>query len=51
MKTKKIVWITDDYFLNVDKAIVHYLRDKLNLNIKWCVFCSPNSKVESLKAS
>lgn len=46
MKTKKIVWITADYFLDVDKAIVPYLRDTLKLNIKWYVFCGLNSKVE-----
>lgn len=46
MKTKKIIWITADYFLDVDKAIVPYLRDKIKLDIKWYVFCSPNSKVE-----
>ena len=46
MKTKRIVWITADYFLDVDKAIVPYLRDTLKLNIKWYVFCGLNSKVE-----
>lgn len=46
MTQKSIVWITADYFVDVDKALVPYLRDKLGLNIKWYVFCGHNSKIE-----
>lgn len=46
MTQKSIVWITADYFVDVDKALVPYLRDKMGLNIKWYVFCGHDSKVE-----
>ena len=42
MEKKNIVWLTADCFIDVDRQLVPYLRDKAGLNIKWLVVQSIN---------
>ena len=44
---KKILWITADYFLDVDFLLVPYMKAKYHdYNIKWIIMKWANSKVE-----
>lgn len=46
MENKKILWLTADCFIDVDRQLVPYLRSTYQLNIKWFIVQSKNgSKV------
>lgn len=42
---KKILWFTADYFIDVDRQLVPYLRNNYNLDIRWVVIQSLNGSV------
>ncbi len=46
MDSMRFCWITADCFVDVDMAIVPYLRDKYKLNIDWYVIRSYDSKTQ-----
>lgn len=43
MKDKRILWLTADYFIDVDRHIVPCLRNDYNLNIDWIILQSFNT--------
>lgn len=44
--SKRIVWITGDYFIDVDRALVPYLRKQYGLNIQWIVLKGKNRDIQ-----
>ena len=42
MKNKKILWLTADCFIDVDRQLVPYLRNTYHLNIRWFIVQSKN---------
>ncbi len=42
MNIKKILWLTADCFIDVDRQLVPYLRDTYHLNITWYIVQSLN---------
>lgn len=40
---KKIVWFTASYFIDVDRQLVPYIREKYHLNIFWTILQMPSS--------
>lgn len=47
---KRIIWITGDYFVDVDISIVPYLREYYGLKIDWYIIKGKDSKIEMPKA-
>lgn len=38
---KRIIWITGSYFIDVDRQIVPYIRDKYQIDIRWIIMQVP----------
>ena len=43
MMETKIVWITASYFIDVDRQLVPFLREKYHVGILWIVLQTPGS--------
>lgn len=48
--SKRIVWITGDYFIDVDRALVPYLREQYGLDIRWIVLKGKNRDIQIPKS-
>lgn len=47
--SKRIVWITGDYFIDVDQTLVPYLREQYELDIRWIVLKGKNRDIQIKK--
>ncbi|MBP1615187.1 MAG: hypothetical protein H6Q13_2635 [Bacteroidetes bacterium] len=46
LTAKRIIWITGDYFFDVDASVVPYIKEYYNLDIDWYVIKSYNNNID-----